>query len=282
MTRPLPPSAPLPPLRRITGHGVDLACLDVGEGPPVLLIHGFPDDHTVWEHQIGPLVAAGFRVIAPDTRGCGESAMPGDEGAYGIEALVADQIALLDALGIERLPVVGHDWGAVEAWHLAIAHPERVTRLAALSVGHPAAYATDGWRQKLRGWYVLVFQWRGVAEWLIRLGNWRGMRKLIPDQAEAAKIVARLSRPGRLTAGINYYRANFSAFLRQPTQGRLAMPVLGLFSTGDRYLTTSQMQRSGAWCDAGFDCQVIEGVAHWLQREAPEWVNERLIGFLRG
>lgn len=268
------------PLERVAANGIKLAVRDEGSGPPVLLIHGFPDDHTVWDAQVPALVAAGYRVIAPDTRGYGESDLPPAKADYRMETLIADMVALLDAKGIDRAAVIGHDWGAVQAWHLAIAHPERVSRLAALSVGHPGAYARDGWRQKLKGWYVVMFQLPGLAEWLMRLGNWRGMRRLMGGGAEADARVAKLARPGRLTAGINYYRANFARFMLHPEQGRLKMPVLGLFSTGDRYLTTSQMTRSGQWCDAGFHCEVIEKVAHWLQQEAPEWTNQHLLAFL--
>ena len=204
------------------------------------------------------------------------------EGDYRIETLVADMVALLDALGIEQAAVVGHDWGAVQAWHLAIWHPHRVSRLAALSVGHPAAYAGGGWRQKLKGWYVLAFCLRGLAEWLIPLGNWRMFRRMRADPAEAAATVARYARPGRLTAGLNYYRANARSFLWRPDKGRVAMPVLGLYSDGDRFLTAEQMQNSAAYADGSFRYGCITGVNHWLQQEAPEQVNAELLAFLAG
>ena len=129
---------------------------------------------------------------------------------------------------------------------------------------------------------MLVFQWRGLAEWGIRLGRWRLFRQMRNDPAEAAQTIARLARPGRLTAGLNYYRANLRAFLFRPDRRRVAVPVLGLFSTGDRYLTASQMARSGQWCDAGFEYAAADGVGHWLQRDAADGTNARLVGFLRG
>jgi len=138
-------------------NGVDLRVVAAGEGPDVLLVHGFPDDHSVWRHQIPALVAAGYRVIAPDTRGCGDSAAPLGRRHYTLDLLVGDLLALLDALGIEKVRLVGHDWGAIIAWQLAIRHPERVDRYLALSVGHPTAYARGPLEQKLKGWYVLFF-----------------------------------------------------------------------------------------------------------------------------
>ncbi|MDE2561090.1 MAG: alpha/beta fold hydrolase [Sphingomonadales bacterium] len=265
--------------RRIEVNGLAFNVLDEGEGAPVLLVHGFPDDHTVWRKQVPALVAAGYRVIAPDMRGCGETQVPPRVRDYALPLLVADIAALLDALGIERIRLVGHDWGAVIAWQFAIEHPERVERYAALSVGHPAAYARGGLTQKFKGWYVLVFQLRGIAERLVRLGDWRALRAMIGDRAEGDRTVARLSRPGRLTAGINYYRANIGLVL--PHRPRHAkVPVMGVFSDGDRFLTEKQMRISARFVDAPFRFERVEGAGHWLQLEMPDRLNALLIDFL--
>ena len=148
-------------------NDVELNVVVLGEGPEVLLVHGFPDDHTVWRNQIPALVDAGYRVIALDTRGCGESEMKPREGDYAIDKLVADLLALLDALGIAKVRLVGHDWGAVQAWCFAMEHPERVDRCIAMSVGHPAAYMRGGVAQKLKGYYLFCIQLRGLIEFLV-------------------------------------------------------------------------------------------------------------------
>jgi pimeloyl-ACP methyl ester carboxylesterase len=122
-------------MRRITGDGVTLAVLDEGGGWPVLLLHGFPDSSHVWRHQVPALVEAGMRVIAPDLRGFGESDKPEAVAEYAITRSIADVVAVLDALGIERTHVVGHDWGAGLAWVLAALVPARVERLVAMSAG---------------------------------------------------------------------------------------------------------------------------------------------------
>lgn len=251
-----------------------------GEGPPVLLLHGFPDDHTVWRHQIPALVAAGYRVIAPDTRGAGDSDMPPREADYAIDRLVRDMIAVLDALGVRRVRLIGHDWGAVIGWHLALLHPERVERYIALSVGHPKAYARGGLMQKLKGYYVLLIQLRGFAEWLVRLGNWRLLRWMVGDDAEFPRMRERLRRPGRLTAGFNYYRANLGRLTR-PHLPRAQVPVTGIYSDGDRFLTEGQMLASAAYCDAGWTYVHVDGVGHWLQLAAPARVNALLIEHLK-
>ncbi len=194
--------------RRMRVKDVELNVVVLGEGPEVLLVHGFPDDHTVWRNQIPALVDAGYRVIALDTRGCGESEIKPREGDYAIDKLVADLVALLDALGIAKVRLVGHDWGALQAWCFAMGHPERVDRYIPMSVGHPAAYARCGVAQKLKGYYLFCIQMRGLIEFLVTRFDWWLFRLMLHYPAEFRRIRARLSRPGRLTAGFNYYRAN--------------------------------------------------------------------------
>jgi pimeloyl-ACP methyl ester carboxylesterase len=265
--------------RTVTVNGIRLNVIVEGEGPDVLLVHGFPDDHTVWRHQIPALVAVGYRVIAPDTRGCGESEIPARTADFRIENLVADLVGLLDALGIRKVRLVGHDWGAVQAWHFALRHPERVERYLALSVGHPSAYASGGIAQKIRGYYVLLIQLRGFAELLVRSFNWWPMRMMTRYPAEFPHIRERLSRPGRLTAGFNYYRANLGMLFpsRYP---RVKVPVVGIYSDGDIFLTEAQMRNSERFCDAGWKYVRVEGANHWLQLDAPERVNALLLEHL--
>lgn len=251
-----------------------------GEGPDVLLVHGFPDDHTVWRRQIPALVAAGYRVIAPDTRGAGDSDIAQRVSDYGVATLVRDMIAVLDALKVRRVRLVGHDWGAVIGWHLALLHPERVERYIALSVGHPKAYARGGLIQKLKGYYILLIQLRGLAEWLARVGDWRLLRRVMGDDSEFARVRQRLQRRGRLTAGFNYYRANLGLLLPPPLPNA-KVPVVGLFSDGDRFLTEGQMRATAMYCDAGWTYVHVEQANHWLQLSAPARVNSLLIEHLR-
>lgn len=266
-------------MRRVRVNGITLNVVDVGSGEPVLLVHGFPDTHAVWRKQIAALVDAGYRVIAPDMRGCGSSDMPGRVADYHIGKLVGDLVGLLDALKIEQVKLVGHDWGAVIAWRFVIEHPKRVTRYVALSVGHPTAYATGGLSQKLRGWYVLMFQLRGFAEWLLQRRNWAFFRRFTAFPDEYARWWTVLSRPGRLTAGINYYRANLGLIL-PTTFPPVRVPVTGIWSDGDRYLTEDQMQRSAEYCEAGFRYHRVEGAHHWLQLDAPEKVTALILDAL--
>ncbi|HEY5424202.1 MAG TPA: alpha/beta fold hydrolase, partial [Ilumatobacteraceae bacterium] len=114
------------------------------DAPAVVLLHGFPDSHALWRHQVPALVDAGYRVIAPDLRGFGESSKPADVDRYGVLDLVGDVLGILDSVGVPRAHVVGHDWGAALAWALGAFVPDRVDHLAALSVGHPSSFSSVG------------------------------------------------------------------------------------------------------------------------------------------
>jgi len=262
--------------RRVSVGGLELNVVVAGTGPDVLLVHGFPDDHDVWRKQIDVLAAAGYRVIAPDTRGCGASDIAPTESDYRIERLVADLVAVLDAFSVGKARVVGHDWGAIQAWHLAIRHPERVERLIVLSVGHPAAYASGGFMQKLRGYYVLLIQLRGVMEFVARCCNWLPLRLLTGFRGEFRRWRALLGRPGRLTAGFNYYRANLSTFWAAQ-ESHVVVPVVGVWSSGDRFLVERQMQQSAQYCDRGWRYVRLERCNHWLQLTAAGEVNRLLL-----
>jgi pimeloyl-ACP methyl ester carboxylesterase len=201
-------------MRRIRSGEVELSTIVVGTGPPLLLLHGFPDSAAVWRYQVPALVEAGYQVIAPDLRGFGRSDAPQDRSAYRIDRILADVRGLLSALGVRRpVGLIGHDWGAAVGWLLCMRQPERVARFAALSVGHPAAYRTAGPRQRLKGWYILAFQVPGLAERMIAADGFRFLRRVQPTAEDGERWVADLARPGRLTAALNWYRANFRLFL---------------------------------------------------------------------
>jgi len=127
----------------INVNGIDLHFLDEGEGAPVLMLHGFPDSSRAWRHQIPALTAAGFRCIVPDLRGFGETEAPTDVSAYAIPEIERDLIGLLDHLGLDRVELVAHDWGAALGWYFTGLNPERVERYVTLQVGHGPTTSRD-------------------------------------------------------------------------------------------------------------------------------------------
>jgi pimeloyl-ACP methyl ester carboxylesterase len=228
----------LSPRKSIVGDGARLAVLDVGEGNPVVLLHGVPDSSYLWRGQLPALVGAGLRVIAPDLRGFGESERPGQVEDYALSHSVRDVVAVLDALELERAHVVGHDFGAALAWLVAAFVPERVERLVVMSVGHPNATRERSIEQREKAWYQLFFQF-DAAEQLLMRDDWKLLRELLRGDGDVDRYTADLSRPGALTAGLNWYRANLAAgraLEQRPPVPAVAAPTLGLWSTGDNYL----------------------------------------------
>jgi len=263
----------------LKANGIHLNVIIRGKGQDVILLHGFPDTAYLWRNQIDPIVQAGYRVIVPDLRGCGNSEAPVGKSKYKLETLVKDVIALMDLLRIDQASIVGHDWGAALGWHVAIAHPERVKRYVALSVGHPLSYKKAGIEQKLRSWYAIFITLPYIPEILFRSFNWSFLRAFVQNHSETSQWIKDKSRPGRLTAALNWYRANVWRLLFGAAQ-KLKVPAFGIWSTGDIYLTERQMLMSGAFVDSSWRYERIENSGHWIPLDAPDRLNQILIDYL--
>jgi len=278
--------------RRIEIGGLRFNLAEAGTGPAVVLLHGFPDSWRLWRHEIPALAAAGRRVVAPDLRGFGESDRPSDVRDYAMPKLVADVVGLLDALGIEQADVVGHDWGAALAWSLTLSAPERVRRLVAVSVGHGRAFAAAGLPQRQRSWYMLWFLFPGVAERMLPQDDWALFREWAWNGARAGadpdadRQVAALSRPGALTAALNWYRANidperyFGPVAGRAARPPVSCPTMGVWSSEDPFLTEAQMTGSQHYVSGPWRYERIEGVDHWVPVRAPDRLNQLLLDFL--
>lgn len=271
---------------RVEANGLTFEVAVEGEGPAVLLLHGFPDSSALWRHQIPALAAAGHRVIAPDLRGFGGTDRPADVAAYTLPTLIGDVLGLLDALGVQQAAVVGHDWGAALAWALAAAVPDRVQRLAVLSVGHPAVFFAEPLRQRERSWYMLFFQFPGVAEEALPRDDWALWRTVFGEGGDFDRYRADLGRPGALTAGLNWYRANLrpEAFgmTTAPPVPAVGCPVLGIWSDGDRFLGELQMTASAGHVTGPWRYARITGASHWIPLDAPEELGRLLVEFTAG
>jgi pimeloyl-ACP methyl ester carboxylesterase len=255
---------------------------DEGDGPAVLLLHGFPDSHTLWRHQIPALAAAGYRVVAPDLRGFGASAMPAGIDSYSLLNVIGDVVGILDSLAIERAHVVGHDWGAAVAWGLASFVADRVDHLAVLSVGHPSSFAGAGFEQRQKSWYMLLFQFEGVAEEWLSANDYANFRAW-SQHPDVDQAVADLSRPGALTAALNWYRANVpaSALVAPPLEfPPVVAATMGVWSSGDFALVEAGMTGSSTFVSGPWRYERIDGAGHWMQLEAPDAVNALLLDFL--
>lgn len=260
--------------------GVELYAEDHGEGTPVLLLHGWPDSSALWRHQVLFLTAHGFRAITPDLRGFGRSARPDETDAYQLSNSVADVAAVLDACGVEVAHVVGHDWGAAVAWLTAMYLPDRVRTLTALSVPHLGAPTTR--RQREMAWYQLFFQFEGVAEATLAHDDWAWLRLFTRGDGDQAQWITDLSRPGALTATLNWYRANVAPRPPAPPPALppVTAPTMGIWSTGDHYLDGEMMRNSAALVAGPWRYEEIPDASHWVPLDAPGRLNDLLASWL--
>lgn len=308
--------------RRMTGNGIDMSVLEAGEGRPVVLCHGFPELAVTWRHQIPALAAAGYHVIAPDLRGYGATDAPDAVEAYAMRELVADVVGLIDGLGAERAAVVGHDWGALLTWQVALTAPERVAGVAALSVPHSERFPmrpTELFDAFFPGefMYMLYFQnpdvpeaelERDVRDFLLRI-YWTaaGPRPEVPPGPHPREGTGYLdvlapppdSLPPWLAENIDELTTAFeSSGLRGPlnwyrnmdrnwesSEGRSdRITVPALFVTGDKDPVAGLIPAAGmtALVDDLRGVITLPGVGHWTGEESPDAVNVALIEFLDG
>lgn len=281
-------------LRRVRTGDVTLAVHEAGDGDPVLLLHGFPELAYSWRHQVPALAAAGYRAVAPDLRGYGASDRPPDVADYAVPLLVGDVVGLIDDLG-GRVDLVGHDWGGGLAWATAALQPAKVRSLVILNAPHPVASAEarrESEAQRAKSWYMLLFQFPGIAEQWFTMDDHAQLRAMVFDNAapgtftpaDVDHFLAAFREEGALTAALNYYRANMppEAWLREPPQlPPVSVPTMVVWGDGDAYLGDELRERSVAKCTGDVRVEVLPGVSHWVQQEAPDAVNALLLDWLR-
>jgi pimeloyl-ACP methyl ester carboxylesterase len=268
-----------------------------GNGPSVVLLHGFPEFHYGWRKQIPALVEAGFRVIVPDQRGYNLSDKPRGTAAYDVNTLAKDVVGLFDHFGIQKAKLVGHDWGAAVAWTVALNHPERLEKLAILNVPHPdvmARFILKDPVQRGKSWYIFAIQLRYIAEWNLSRNNFRNMARMLVGSGkkstftreDIAEYKKAWSQPGALTGMLNWYRAIFRGSFkylfhrRNISTRRVGTPTLILWGKQDVALNHEMVEPSLALCDDG-RAVMFEDATHWVQHEKANEVNKHLIEFLR-
>ena len=268
------------PGQMIEANGISLYVEDHGEGTPVLMLHGWPDSARLWRHQVPVLAGRGYRVITPDLRGFGRSEQPAEVRSYSLRNVVGDITGLLDALGVPAAHVVGHDWGGAVAWLTAIMRQDRVRTLTAISTPHPLAPPTM--RQHEMAWYQLFFQFYGVAEATIQHDDWAWLRMFTRGAGDLDQAIEDLSRPGALTASLNWYRANVAPRMPGPVPALppVAAPTLGIWSTRDHYLDGERMKASAGFVQGTWRYEEIPGASHWVPLDAPERLTDLLLDWL--
>jgi pimeloyl-ACP methyl ester carboxylesterase len=298
----------LPPVpeRRIATNGIELHLLEEGEGPLVVLCHGFPELAFSWRHQLPALTSAGYRVAAPDLRGYGRSSTPAEVDAYDVVSLCGDLSGLLDALGEQDAIFVGHDWGASLVWQIATLHPERVRAVAGLSVPFvpraPAPPLPIMRRHLGEDFYIVWFQQPGVADAALAsdvrrtlttsrqwTAAWAAEERPPPrrpawlSEQELEVYVDSFTRTG-FTGGLNWYRnidRNWE-LTASIAERRVEQPAM--FLTGELDPVRGFMPAEGmrGWVSDLRADIVVPGAGHWVQQQEPQAVNAALLQFLAG
>jgi pimeloyl-ACP methyl ester carboxylesterase len=270
---------------RRDGLTFDVRDAGPSDGEPVVLLHGFPQDATAWDRVAPALHGHGLRTLAPDQRGYSPMARPRGRARYRLRETTDDVLALLDAAGLGSAHVVGHDWGGIVAWALGAWHPERVRSLTALSVPHPAAMARAmvSSDQALRSYYMALFQLPLLPERLLLAGDGAALRRMLHRDGLPADAVdhyvARMQEPGALSAALGWYRA--LPWNGRDTVGRVRVPTLHVWSTGDAFLGRAAIDATAHFVDAPYRLEVLEGVTHWIPELAPDRVAELVTAHVR-
>ncbi len=298
-------SAPFPEPHLVdVGGGIELSVAESGEGPLVVLCHGFPELAYSWRHQVPALVAAGYRVLVPDMRGYGASSRPAPVEAYDVLSLCGDMCGLLDRAGEQSAFFVGHDWGANVVWWLAAIHPERVRAVAGLSVPFvpraPAAPIPIMRAHLGEDFYIVWFQQPGVADealasnvrrtlttsrqWTAGWADEEGAQIRRPEwltEEDLDVYVAAFERTG-FTGGLNWYRNIDRNWELTAPYGAARIEQPAMFLTGelDPVRTFMPVEAMDGWVTDLRETTVVPGAGHWVQQQAPEHVNRALLGFL--
>ena len=277
--------------RRVEANRLSFAVDEAGEGDTVaLLLHGFPECRASWRGQLPALAKLGWRAVAPDLRGYGDTSRPRGRKAYRIDRLVDDVEALFEALGARRRILIGHDWGGVLAWQVALRGRAGLDGLIILNAPHPAVFrrAARTLEQRLRSWYVLFFLLPVLPE--LHLTAARGARlanilkRASPGFSDALlqTLSRNIVRPGACTAMLDYYRENALPLISSawPEPEPLPTPTLMIWGEKDVALSLQLTEGNEAYV-RDFTLRRLPGVSHWVQHEAPDQVNALIADWAR-
>ncbi len=276
--------------RDIITNGIRMHYVTQGEGPLVVLLHGFPEFWYSWRYQIPFLARHGYMVVAPDLRGYNETDKPSK--GYNVSTLLRDIVGLIKGLERDKAIIVGHDWGGALAWAFAARYPQMTERLIVLNAPHPAAFARElrTWRQLRKSWYMFFFQLPWLPEYVLGRNHAAVIGRMLyasavqksafpPDVIERYRDA--MSKPGALTASINYYRALFRRMrsLRAGAGAIIDVPALLIWGKQDIALGIELTHGLEQWVP-NIQIKRIPDSGHWVQQEKPDEVNTLMLEFL--
>ncbi len=273
----------------INTNGIKLHYVTQGEGPLMLMLHGFPEFWYSWRHQI-PEFAKDFKVVALDLRGYNDSDKPAEQSAYVMAEFIKDVEGVVRGLGYDKCVLVGHDWGGAIAWNFAYAHPEMVERLIILNLPHPAKFA-EGLRtpqQLLRSSYIFFFQLPWLPEMMLKSADYQPIETAFKSMAVDKSTFTQenlqaykdaVAKPGAMTAMLNYYRNAFEQGILRQDWRVLEVPTLMIWGENDTALGKELTYGTEAYV-RNFQINYIPNCSHWVQQEQPQLVNHYMREFL--
>ena len=280
--------------RMLQVNGIALHVVFAGpaDGKPLIFLHGFPEFWFAWHRQIDHFVSSGYRVIAPDQRGFNLSDKPANIANYSIDLLVKDVVGILDTVAASKAFVVGHDWGAAVAWHLAARYPDRVWRSAMLSVPHPHVFIKNlstNLAQLRKSWYIFFFQLPWLPEFLVRRRDWSLLTRALRNTAyhgvfsdsDLEKYKEAWAKKGALTAMLNWYRAALtrpSKLTFDSKASHVKVPTLLVWGKEEQFAVQGMARESLQHCDDR-RLEVFDVASHWIQHEQPSRLNNLLSEF---
>lgn len=278
----------------VKANGLTFEVATAGKGKKLALcLHGFPELHYSWRHQIPLLAEMGYKVWAPNLRGYGSSSRPEGVESYRLNTLVQDVAALIDASGAEEVTLIAHDWGAIIAWHFAILKIRPLARLVIMNVPHPKCAQREirHWYQLKKSWYIFFFQLPWLPEKMLGRNGAQPIKEAFSKMAvdksrfpdnELQVYADAASRPGALRSMINYYRALLRTRDGQEIGDAMVnIPTLMVWGEEDTAIDIRCTDGTQQWVP-DLELHRLPGVSHWVQQEAPEKVNAILRDWLPG
>lgn len=272
-------------------NGVELHVVAAGNetDPLVVLLHGFPEFWYSWHRHIAPLVDAGYRVLVPDQRGYNASEKPARVRSYRVAELTQDVRELIDTEDCASAHIVGHDWGGVVAWYLAVEYPESIDRLGIINAPHPTAFqqmVRTNLRQLRKSWYAFYFQLPRLPEWASKRNNFQVLVAAMQDNANPGTFTeANMQRyrtawaqDGALTAMMNWYRA-LGRHPEELPQDRISVPTMVIWGDNDQALVSELAAKSIDYCEDG-RLEQFSDATHWIHHEYPRQVADLLLKHL--
>lgn len=277
--------------RDIMTNGIRMHYVTQGNGPLIVLLHGFPEFWYSWRKQIPFLAERSYTVVAPDLRGYNDTDKP--RTGYDVPTLVGDIAGLIKGLGQEKAVIVGHDWGGVLAWAFAMSNPQMTERLIVMNAPHPQVMqrAFRTLKQLRKSWYIFAFQLPWLPENALLRNNayeigrmFKGaavQKSAFPNEVLGTYQEA-MSKPGAMTAALNYYRQLFRHPLRSAKDyASIGVPTLLIWGEQDIALGIELTYGLEQWVP-NIQIKRIPDSGHWVQQEKPELVNALMAEFLRG